>query len=152
MVAVTVILAAIVLIWLLSFFPAGSGVEPEPSIIITEISHVSAGTGTLTYASRVTLKNNSSTTYENDHLRGVFYVNGYRACIIQTLNGYLLIPSHHYGVKTLGGEGCRTSFWGPGEEMTADLTDGTFYPGAEVTLEVVDKRSGRVISKHTVRA
>lgn len=153
MVAVTVILAAILLLLLLSMFPAGSWVEPpQPSIIITDISHVSTGTGTLTYASRVTLKNNGSTIYENDCLRAVFYVNGYRACIVHTLNGHLLIPSHHYGVKTLSGEGCCTPFWNPGETMTADLTDGTFYPGAEVTLQVVDKRSGKVISKHTVRA
>ncbi|BBL68556.1 hypothetical protein MchiMG62_17370 [Methanoculleus chikugoensis] len=152
MVAITVILAAIVLLMLLSMLPAGSLAEPQPPIIITEISHVNAGAGALTYASRVTLKNNSSTTYENDCLRAVFYVNGYKACIVQTLNGHLLIPSHHYGVKTLGGEGCRDRFWNPGEEMTADLTDGTFYPGAEVTLKIVDKRNGRVISKHTVRA
>ncbi|WP_241481297.1 type IV pilin [Methanoculleus sediminis] len=152
MVAVTVILAAILLLILLSMLPAGSWVEPQPPIIITEISHVSTGTGTLTYASRVTLKNNGSTVYENDCLRAVFYVNGYRACIVHTLNGHLLIPSHHYGVKTLSGEGCRTPFWNPGETMTADLSDGTFYPGAEVTLQVVDKRSGRIISKHTMRA
>lgn len=152
MVAITVILAALVLLMVLSFFPGGSWVEQEPPIIITGISHVSAGTGTLTYASRITLKNNSSTTYENDDLKAVIYVNGYKTCIIQTLNGHLLIPSHHYGVKTLGGEGCRTPFWNPGEEMTADLTDGTFYPGAEVTLEIVDKRNEQVISKHTVRA
>ncbi|WP_243669537.1 type IV pilin N-terminal domain-containing protein [Methanoculleus chikugoensis] len=110
MVAITVILAAIVLLMLLSMLPpAGSLAEPQPPIIITEISHVNAGAGALTYASRVTLKNNSSTTYENDCLRAVFYVNGYKACIVQTLNGHLLIPSHHYGVKTLGGEDAATA-------------------------------------------
>lgn len=152
MVAITVILAVIVLLMLLSMLPTGSWVEPEPAIIITEISHVNAGAGAMTYASRITLKNNSSTTFENDHLKAVIYVNGYKSCIIQTLNGHLLIPSHHYGVKTLGGEGCRDRFWNPGEEMTADLTDGTFYPGAEVTLKILDKESERVISQHTVRA
>lgn len=152
MVALTVILAVIVLLMLLSMLPTGSWVEPEPAIIITEISHVNAGAGAMTYASRITLKNNSSTTFENDHLKAVIYVNGYKSCIIQTLNGHLLIPSHHYGVKTLGGEGCRDRFWNPGEEMTADLTDGTFYPGAEVTLKILDKEGERVISQHTVRA
>lgn len=152
MVVITVILAAIVLLMLLSMLPAGTWTEPQPPIIITKISHVNTGAGAMTYASRITLKNNGSTTYENDCLKAVFYVNGYKACIIQTLRGAFLIPSHHYGVKTLGGVGCRTPFWNPGEEMTADLTDGTFYPGAEVTLEIVDKRNGKIISKHTVRA
>nr|WP_301678498.1 type IV pilin [Methanoculleus sp. FWC-SCC3] len=153
MVAITIILAALVLLMVLGMFSASSWIEPaQPPIIVTEVSHVNAGAGALTYASRITLLNNGSTTYENDDLSAVIYVNGYRACIIQTLNGHLLIPSHHYGVKTLSGEGCRDRFWNPGEEMTADLTDGTFYPGVEVTLEVVDKRTERVISKHTVRA
>lgn len=152
MVAITVILAAILLLMLLAMLPTGPQTEPEPPIIITKISHVNAGAGKMTYASRITFKNNSSTTYENDNLRAVIYVNGCKSCIIQTLNGHLLIPSHHYGVKTLGGEGCRDRFWNPGEEMTADLTDWTFYPGAEVTLKILDKKSERVISQHTVRA
>jgi len=36
--------------------------------------------------------------------------------------------------------------------MVLDLTDNTLYPGAQVTLEILDKRTGMVISKHTVRA
>ncbi|WP_214083962.1 type IV pilin [Methanoculleus sp.] len=153
MVAVTVILAALVLLMLLSMIPSWSWTEPgEPPIVITGIAHTSEETGQLTYASRVTLKNNGSTVYENDCLKAVFYKNGQKVCIVHTLNGHLLIPSHHYGVKTLGGEGCRTPYWNPGEEMTADLSDGTFYPGVEVTVEIVDKRDGKVVSKHTVGA
>ncbi len=153
MVAVTIILAALILLMLLAMLPPWSWEEPaQPPIIITGITHTSQATGLLTYASRVTLKNNGSTVYENDCLRAVFYVNGQRVCIVQTLNGYLLIPSHHYGVKTLGGEGCRTPYWNPGEEMVLDLSDNTLYPGAQVTVEIMDKRNGKVISKHTVQA
>ncbi|MDK2890383.1 MAG: hypothetical protein PWR21_1015 [Methanoculleus sp.] len=153
MVAVTIILAALVLLMLLAMVPSWSWTEaPQPPIVITGIAHTSEETGQLTYASRVTLKNNGSTVYENDCLKAIFYKNGQNVCIVQTLNGHLLISSHHYGVKFLEGEGCRTPYWNPGEEMTADLSDGTFYPGAEVTVEIVDKRDGKVVSKHTVRA
>ncbi|WP_292366389.1 MULTISPECIES: type IV pilin [unclassified Methanoculleus] len=153
LVAVTIILAALVLLLLLAMVPSSLWTQPpQTPIIITGITHTSEETGQLTYASRVTLKNNGSTVYENDCLKAVFYKNGQKVCIVQTLNGHLLIPSHHYGVKTLGGEGCRTPYWNPGEEMTADLSDGTFCPGAEVTVEIVDKRDGKVVSKHTVRA
>jgi len=153
MVAVTIILAALVLLMVLAMVPSWSWTEPEgPPIVITGIAHTSEDTGQLTYASRVTLKNNGSTVYENDCLKAVFYRNGQKVCIVQTLNGHLLIPSHHYGVRFLEGEGCRTPYWNPGEEMTADLTDRTFQPGVEVTVEIVDKRNGEVISKHTVKA
>ncbi|MCM2466149.1 type IV pilin [Methanoculleus oceani] len=153
MVAVTIILAALVLLLLLAMVPSWSWTEPgEPPIVITGIAHTSEDTGELTYASRVTLKNNGTTVYENDCLRAVFYKNGQKVCIVQTLNGHLLISSHHYGVRFLEGDGCRTSYWNPGEEMTADLSDGTFYPGVEVTVEIVDKRDGKVVSKHAVRA
>jgi len=153
MVAVTIILAVLVLLMVLAMIPSWSWTEPgEPPIVITGIAHTSEDTGKLTYASRVTLKNNGSTTYENDCLKAVFYKNGQKICIVQTLNGNLLIPSHHYGVRFIEGEGCRTRYWNPGEEMTADLSDGTLYPGIEVTVEIVDKHDGKVVSKQTVKA
>ncbi|HRD25409.1 MAG TPA: hypothetical protein PLA39_03925 [Methanoculleus sp.] len=107
----------------------------------------------MTCASRVTLLNNGSTVYENDCLKAVFYVNGQKVYYtVQTLNGYLFIQSHHYGVKTIGGAGCRTEYWNPGERIDIDLTDRTFYPGDEVCVEIIDKRDGKVISKDAVRA
>lgn len=153
MVVITIILAAILLLLLLGMIPCWSWTDPpDPPIIITGISHVNAGAGSLTCASRVTLKNNGSAVYENDCLKATFYRDGQRVCIVQTLNGYRLIPSHHYGVKTVGGEGCRSPHWNPGETMVLDLSDNTFWPGVQVTVVIVDKRDGRVISKHTVRA
>lgn len=153
MTAITVILAAILLLMLLSMIPSWSWAEPElPPIIITGVLHTSGETGQMTYASRVFLVNNGSTVYENDRLRAVFYRDGERARTVSTLNGYLLIPTHHYGVRYLKGPGCRTLYWNPGEEIEVDLADKTFVPGVMVTVEIEDKRTEKVISKHTVEA
>ena len=154
LVGVTVILAVLVLLMLLAMIPSWSWAEPaQPPIIITAVSHNNAITGKMTCASRVTLLNNGSTVYENDCLKAVFYVNGQKVYYtVQTLNGYLFIQSHHYGVKTIGGAGCRTEYWNPGERIDIDLTDRTFYPGDEVCVEIIDKRDGKVISKDAVRA
>ncbi len=153
MVAVTIILAALVLLMVLAMIPSWSWMEPaDPPIVITEIAHTSKATGEFTRASRIVLLNNGSTAYENDGLKAIFYKNGQKVCTVQTLNGYRLIPSHHYGVKTLGGEGCRNSHWNPGEELELDLTDHTFYPGIQVTVEIMEKQTGKIISKHSMRA
>ncbi|MCK8517631.1 type IV pilin [Methanoculleus sp. 7T] len=153
MVAVTIILAALVLLMLLAMIPSWSWAEPpEPPIIITGVLHTSKETGALTWASRVILLNNGSTVYENDCLRAVFYQNGQKIRTVQTLNGHLIIASHHNGVRYLKGPGCRTPYWNPGEEMEVDLADRTLQPGAKVTVAIVDKRTGKVISRHTVRA
>lgn len=153
MVAITVILAALVLLMALAMIPSWSWAEPPlPPIVITGISHASGETGKMTYASRVFLLNNDSTVYENDCLKAVFYRDGQRARTVQTLNGHLLISSHHDGVKYIEGEGCRSPYWNPGEEIVVDLTDGTLVPGVMVTVEIVDKRTEKVISKHSARA
>lgn len=153
MTAITVILAAILLLMLLSMIPAWSWAEPElPPIIITGVLHTSTETGQMTYASRVFLVNNGSTVYENDLLKAVIYRDGQIARTVQTLNGHLLISSHHYGVRYLAGEGCRTPYWNPGEEIEVDLADGTLVPGVMVTVEIIDKQTGKVVSKHTVEA
>jgi len=153
MVAITVILAVLVLLMALAMIPSWSWAEPSlPPIVITGISHASKETGKLTYASRVFLLNNDSTVYENDRLQAVFYRDGQRAGTVQTLNGHLLISSHHDGVKYVEGEGCRSPYWNPGEEMVVDLTDSTLVPGVMVTVEIVDKPTGSVISKHSARA
>lgn len=153
MVVITVVLAALLLLMLLAMIPSWSWTEPaQPPIIIIDIVHTSTETGKLTYASRVFLLNNGSTVYENDDLKAIFYQDDQRVRTVQTLNGHLLIKSHHYGVRYLTGQGCRSRYWNPGEVMEVDLHDQTLIPGAKVTVEIVDKQTKEVISKHTVIA
>ena len=153
MVAITVILAIILLLMLLAMIPSWSWAEPGlPPIVITEIAHTSGATGKLTYAGRVYLLNNGSTIYENDRLQAIFYRDGWRFCTVQTLNGHLLIPSHHYGVRYIKGEGCRSPYWNPGEVMEIDLADRNIVPGVMITVEIIDKQTNKMISKHTVKA
>ncbi|MCK9318581.1 type IV pilin, partial [Methanoculleus sp.] len=153
MVVITIILAALVLLMVLAMIPSWSWAEPSlPPIIITGVSHASGETGKVTYASRIFLLNNDSTVYENDRLKAVFYRDGQRTSSVQTLNGHLLISSRHDGVKYIEGEGCRSLYWNPGEEMVVDLTDKTLVPGVMVTVEIVDKQTEKVISKHSARA
>jgi len=36
--------------------------------------------------------------------------------------------------------------------MEVDLSDNTLVPGVRVTVEIIDKRTGKAVSKHTVKA
>ncbi len=150
MVAITIVFAILVLIMLLGMIPSWSWAGPElPPIVITEVVHTDVGANR---ASRVFLLNNGSTTYENDCLQAIFYRDEWRICTIPTLNGHLFISSHHYGTQHLKGEGCCSPYWNPGEELEVNLSDGTLSPGVMVTVEIIDKRTWKVISKHTVQA
>ncbi len=155
MVAITVILALLVLLLLLGWMPPWSWVnpsEPLPPIIIIDIDHTDAWTGQMTRASRVFLLNNGSTVYRSNDLRADFYMDGIKIVTVSTLNGHLLIKSHHYGVKFIKGEGCRRSYWNPGEIMEVNLAKNKITPGKNVTVEIIDRGTKKVISKHTVVA
>lgn len=81
-----------------------------------------------------------------------FYRDRWKLATVSTLNGYLLIKSNHYQVRFIKGEGCRSRYWNPGEIMEVDLKDGKITPGTNVTVKVIDKRTKKVISTHTVVA
>ncbi|MFY9195489.1 MAG: archaellin/type IV pilin N-terminal domain-containing protein [Methanoculleus sp.] len=157
MVAITIILALLILIMVLGMIPSWSWANPSdsdplPPIIIIGIDHTSAKTGSVTYASRVFLLNNGSTVYTNNDLMADFYRDRWKLATVSTLNGYLLIKSNHYQVRFIKGEGCRSRYWNPGEIMEVDLKDGKITPGTNVTVKVIDKRTKKVISTHTVVA
>ncbi|NLM29877.1 MAG: type IV pilin [Methanomicrobiales archaeon] len=148
MVALTIILAALVLLMVLGMIPTWSWAEPaQPPIIITGILHTSTETGELTYASRIFLLNNGSTAYKNDDLKATVYRNDQLVVTVETLNGYYLISSHHYGVRYIQGPGCCDDYWNPGEEIEVDLSDRTFSPGEKIAVKIIDKETRKVISE-----
>ncbi|MDE2534508.1 MAG: hypothetical protein O0X57_05455 [Methanocorpusculum sp.] len=88
----------------------------------------------------------------SDH-SAVIYVNGIkRHIIINTLQGSEFIPTHHYGVETLGGTGVRGYEWMAGEWAWLDLKNQIITENAEVTLEIIRNSDKKVISRSTKTA
>lgn len=148
MVALTVLMAALILLFLwLPAFTWQTPAEPPAIIEIQLICHTDESI--LNYDSRVILRHNGTERIVNDDVRAVFYRNDLPvACNIETLNGYRFISTHHYGVQLMGGSGCSGLYWNPGEKTWIDFTDGTFHPGDQVQVDIIDKISDLVISRH----
>jgi hypothetical protein len=86
---------------------------------------------------QITIRSFANEEINNSDLQAVLYVNDKKilACI-HTLHGYDFIPTHHYGVKNIGGSGCREDFFSPGESITIDLKNGYIRPGDVVELRI----------------
>ena len=153
LVAITLILAALLLLSIaipsfnLSIF------TPTPSFLeIKSVRHVSEY-GVMNYDSRVTLYHNGTLSYINDDLYAVFYRNQEKLlCVLETLNGHHFISTHHYGIQTIAGLGCRDTRWNPNEKIAIDFTDGTFHPGDLITVEVYQRPKSTLISRHSFTA
>jgi len=150
-IAITLMIAALVLLlapslpeWNLSIF------TPEPSFLeIKSVRHESES-GQMIYDSRVTLYHNGTLKYLNNNLYAVFYRNQQRIpCILETMNGHLFVPTHHFGVQYIGGAGCQGDYWAPQEKIAIDFSDGTFHPGDLITVEVYMKPKSQLISRHS---
>ncbi len=150
MVALTILLAALViLLFQLPQFDLGSLSKTPSFLEIRKVNHHNEY-GSLNYDSRVTLYHNGTRSLENDNLYAIFYRNDEKvACEIETLNGYNFVPSHHWGVQTLGGLGCSGSTWDPCEKIAIDFTDGTFRPGDLVTVEIYERPKNILISRNS---
>ncbi|MDN7024420.1 type IV pilin [Methanoculleus sp. FWC-SCC1] len=158
LIAVAIILAAILLVILLGLIPNFEWPPvppPPPPLIISAVFHESdVAPYPMNYDSRVVLYHNGTERYENDRLTARFFRNGaaITPCIIKTLHGASFIPTHHYGVQTMGGSGCREDYWNPGEKIAIDFTDRTFIPGDLVTVEIFDRDTGERLSRHSYAA
>lgn len=152
MIAITVILAVVLFTAILGMIPFWSWMQSPspPPITVIDVNHTSTETGKITWASRIYLLNNGSTTYINKDLEATFYKGGFRVAYVSTLNGHLLIQSHHHGVRYIAGEGCRGIYWRPGEVIEVDLADYTFISGNKITVEIRDKLKKKVISRYTL--
>jgi len=157
MVIITVILAAMLMIWclpLLSFWPPGSSEEVPTIFEITGIYHHENNKPTkINLDSRIILKNSGDEKYENDLLKAEIYCNKIKIpCSVDTFNGYEFIRSHHFGVQTLSGIGCEGKYWRPYEKLCLDLTDKTIRPGDLVRVDIIYKPTDKVISSDNYRA
>ena len=110
-----------------------------PLIQVTSVFHTTPS-GSMQDASRVTIQNTYTVEYKNRDLMAEFYKNHEKLYArIYTLHGEDFIPSHHFGVATIGGSGCRGDYFSPGEMIGIDLTDGYYTPGDLVELRIYQK-------------
>lgn len=150
LVAITILLAVLVL--LMFRMPAISWEKPPSFLEIQAVYHTNEN-GLLNYDSRVLLCHTGTVSLENDRLKPVFYRNGLIVpCHISTMNGHKFIPTVHIGVQTMAGLGCSGETWEPREKILIDFTDGTFYPGDRIMMEVIDKPTGLIVSSHSYTA
>jgi len=148
MIGVSIILAALILIYLLSF-PTLWNDSSVPTIFeITTIDHTK--NGVLTYESYMVVKNIGDVRYDNRKLYARTYRNGnLLPCFIPTLNGHDFIPLKPHGIFIMGGWGTHGFSWYPGDTIYIDYNQGTFHPGDVVTFEVYDRESNQIISRDT---
>lgn len=155
MVAVTFVLALIVLLMCLSFsIPEFSIQEPGRIFVIEKISHIDDRFPYLNnYDSRIVLVHRGSKDYPNDDLAMQIYNNGVRLdCNIEILDNHRFIATHHWHVEKLSGAGTRDGSWLPREYLSVDLENGLIHPGDEVRVDVIRKSTSTVISRDTATA
>ncbi|MEN6342161.1 MAG: type IV pilin [Methanospirillum sp.] len=152
MVAVTVILAAIILA-LLSWLPHLCDPFPPSVIKIEEIHDYNEAGTKLTYASRVLLRNFGTKDLPNRQITGAFYSDGKRVqCTMKSFHGEDYPDGfHRSGFKTMGGEGCRGLTWEAGASVLIDFNERTFMPGQTVRVDIIDSGTGCVISSDSFR-
>lgn len=153
-VAITIILFAIILLFCLRFIPQTVwNITAIPAIfVITNVAHVDDYNGKLNYDSRLIITHKGTTSYNNSNLKATIYRNSKPLnCVIGTLNGNEFIKTAHYGVQWIGYAGCSGTTWSPGEMSAIDLTDGTFHPGDTAQIDIIDKSTNQVISRHAYR-
>jgi|GEM_PF-467849 len=137
MVAIAVLLGILLLALFLGLFsPNHFNQSLAPEIIkIIGINH-----GGSKLESRVTIRSFAAEELENDTLMAIIRVNGEKLLArILTLHGTDFIPTHHYGVKTIGGSGCRGHLFSPRETIVIDLKNGYIRPGDVVELVIYKK-------------
>ena len=151
MVAVTVILAAIILALLFNPIKLCDPFPPATIQVVTVHDYNEAGT-VLNYDSRVLFRNMGTVRLKNRPLTAAFYADGVHVdCVLRTFHGEDVVPSHHFGIERIQGEGCRGETWEPGTSVLIDFKDRTFMPGETVRVDIIDTTEGCVISTHSFR-
>jgi len=139
MVVIVIIVALVLLALLLGFL---SLIHMNDSLAPSYIKIIGVNHGTK-FESQVTIRSFASEELENSLLKAKIFVNDIEllACI-NTLNGHNFIPTQHFGVKYMGGSGCRGAYFSPQESIVIDLKNGYIKPGDEVALYIYKKNDG----------
>nr|WP_320161230.1 hypothetical protein [uncultured Methanoregula sp.] len=151
LVAITFILAILVLL-LFQMPNIDMEVHNVPAIFqITKIRHLNEQ-GYKNYDSYVVVLNTATRDYKTRDLYAKTYRNGMLLnCAIPTLNGDdFAAKAHHYDVQHL--VGAKGDTWYSGATIAIDYDDKTFYPGDIAELEVYDRNTQQIISRHSFKA
>jgi flagellin-like protein len=146
---ITFILVMLMLLLCLGFrLPEGE--TPVPTIFeITRIRHTNPQ-GVLDNDSYMVIKNSGPIAYDNRKLYAKTYRNGvHLPCDIPTMNGNDFLPTHHFGIQTLGGFGSHDFLWYPDATIAINYAKGTFHPGDTVRFEVYDRTTQKIVSRDT---
>ncbi len=146
---ITFILAMLVLLLCLGFrLPGGDSAIPT-IFAITRIQHTNPQ-GVLDYDSYMVVKNTGTIAFDNRKLSAKTYRNGvHLPCDIPTMNGKDFLPTHHFGIQTLGGFGSHDYLWYPDATIAINYAKGTFHPGDTVQFDVYDRTTQTIISRDT---
>lgn len=154
LVVIVMILALLVL--LLFHLPPLTWQDPAPPAVFqirAIYHHNEISPFALNYDSRILLVHNGTGEMENDALRAYLFKNGVALnASILTMNGHNFISTPHYGVQWMGGSGCSGMYWSPGETLVIDLKDGTIRPGDRVRVDIAERSTDRIISRHEFAA
>lgn len=136
MVVITVLLFLLIAAFLMGYFPLARHEPLAPPIIkIIAVNHYGAK-----LEGKITIRSFSSGDLINDDLQAILYANGKKVLAnIHTLHGAGFIPTHHYGVKTISGSGCKELYFSPGETIVIDLKNGYIKPGDSLELRIYQK-------------
>ena len=149
MVAITVVLAVMVMLMAMQLLP-DLGYDPTvPDVFqITKVGHTDAS-GTLDYDSYLMVMNTGDVTYDNRKLSAKTYRNGDRLTDIPYINENLFIHHHPTGISHTGGVGTDDFSWYPGAGIFVYYDKRTFHPGDVMQFEVYDRTTGQLISRDT---
>ena len=147
LIALTLILCAVLAACVMCYTPSELSPSYPPEILAIEsIDHYN--NGTLTFASKVTLRNIGTKKLRNANYSADVYINGEEQfIIIKTLQAHEFIDTHHFGIDLLYGCGPRGYEWESGNSGVFDLNDGTIHPGDSLRIDIIRKEDGKVISR-----
>lgn len=156
MIALTILLAALVLLMALQFADIAPCQDIPDFLKISRVTYTLSADG-VNYVGIVVIMNTGDENLRNRFLKVKTYVNDQPAdCRVPTLNNDLFCSSDHsgvarlHGVGTWGNRNSPLAVWSADDsEISIEYEKGKVEPGDRVTLEFIDTRTGQLVSRDT---